>query len=215
LSGSGPTKTFTVRNDGKSTLNLSGVFVPRGFAVVDGLRSSLGSGQSDTFSVRLITSAAGLFKGSVRVNSNDSNENPFVIKVNGSVGRPKAPKVARMSVLRGSSRIGNGASVNFGAVARGGSSPSITFTIRNDGTAKLSLGSVRVPSGFTLTKAPAKTLAARKSTTFTIRMDSSVAGSKSGSVAVGSGATAITFNVRGTVTASKPPPPPSTPGIAG
>src|SRR6266850_977151 len=209
VGGNGPSKTFTVRNDGDATLSLGGVFVPRGFSVVDGLPSSLGAGQSDSFTIRLITSTSGVAKGSVRVNSNDSNENPFVIKVNGSVGRPTA---AKLTLLRASSRVGNGTTVNFGSVARGGSSKAITFTIRNDGNAKLSVGSVRVPSGFTLIKAPAKTLAAHKSTAFTIRMDTSVGGSKSGSVTVGSGATSITFNVRGTVTT--PTHPPSSPDIA-
>jgi hypothetical protein len=199
LNASAPTKTFTVRNDGQGTLSLGGVFVPRGFAVVDGLSSSLGAGQSDTFSVRMVTSAAGVFKGSVRVNSNDSNENPFLIKVNGSVGKPA---VGKLTLMRGRSRLGNGSAVNFGNVARGASSKSLTFTIRNDGNGKLSVGSVRVPSGFILTKAPATTLAAHKSTTFALRMDTSAAGVRSGSVSVGS----ITFNVRGTVTAPKPPP---------
>jgi hypothetical protein len=209
VGGNGPSKTFTVRNDGNATLSLGGVFVPRGFSVVDGLSSSLGAGQSDSFTIRLITSSAGVAKGSVRVNSNDSNENPFLIKVNGSVGQPG---VAKLTLMRGGSRLGNGTTVNFGSVARGSSAKAITFTVRNDGNAKLSLGSVRVPSGFTLIKPPAKTLAAHKSTALTIRMDTSVGGSKSGSVTVGSGSTSITFNVRGTVTT--PAPPPSSPDIA-
>ena len=129
--------------------------MPRGFAVTDGLTSSLGAGQSDSFTIRLVTSTAGVFKGPIRVNSNDSNENPFVIKVNGSVGRPA---VAKMIVLRGRSRLGNGSTVNFGSVARG-DSKTMTFTIRNDGTGKLTVGSVRVPLGFILIKSPPRSIA--------------------------------------------------------
>ncbi len=159
----------------------------------------------------MVTSKAGAAKGSVRVNSNDSNENPFVIKVNGSVGRPK---VAKLTLMRGSSRLGNGSTITFPTVARGKASKPITFTVRNDGTAKLSLGSVRVPSGFILSKALAKALSPHKTSTFSIRMDTSSAGSKSGSLTIGSGSTAITINLRGTVTTPTPPPPPPPPGAA-
>jgi len=210
LNGNSPSKTFTVRNDGGGTLSLGGVFVPRGFAVVDGLPSSLGAGQSDSLTIRHVTSKAGAAKGSVRVNSNDSNENPFVIKVNGSVGRPK---IAKLTLMRGSSRLGNGSKITFPTVARGKTSKPITFTVRNDGTAKLALGSVRAPSGFILSKALAKSLLPHKSATFSVHMDTRSGGSKNGSLTIGTGSTAITINLRGTVTTPTPPPPPP-PGAA-
>jgi hypothetical protein len=45
-------------------------------------------------------------------------------------------------------------------------------------------------------------------------MDTSSAGSKSGSITIGSGALSITINLRGTVTNSTPPPPPPPPSAA-
>ena len=55
LGSPGPTRTFTVRNEGGWTLGLLGgwITLPPGYTLVEGLTPSLEPGESDTFTVRL------------------------------------------------------------------------------------------------------------------------------------------------------------------
>ena len=71
---------------------------------------------------------------------------------------------------------------DFGSVTLGGPAASRTFTVRNDGTAALTLGVVTVPTGFTLTESLSTTLAAGASDTFTVQLDTATLGTKSGDV---------------------------------
>jgi hypothetical protein len=192
----GATRTFTVTNTGNATLTLGSVALPKGYTLVDGLSSSLGAGASDSFAVRMVTSTLGSRNGQIRFSNNDSNENPFVINVSGSVVRAPTPRAGKMVLMRGGKKVNNGATLNFGKVLAGRAAKAITLTIRNAGNAKLSVGTVRAPSGFALAKAPPKSLAAGKSGSLTIRMPSSSAGTKSGSIKIGS----MTLNLIGTVT---------------
>jgi len=85
----GPTRTFTVRNDGDATLTIGGVTVPAGFTVTEGLSPTLAPGASDTFTVRLDTRVTGTRRGQISISSNDSDENPFDFAIIGAVnGRP-------------------------------------------------------------------------------------------------------------------------------
>jgi hypothetical protein len=192
----GATRTFTVTNTGNSTLTLGSVALPKGYTLVNPLSSSLGAGKSDTFAVRVVTSSVGSRNGQIRFSNNDSNENPFVISVSGSVVRAPAPRVGKMVLMRGAKKVSNGATLNFGSVVAGRPAKSITITIRNSGKGKLSVGTVRAPAGFSIAKAPPKTLAPGKSAALTIRMAAKGVGAKSGTIRVGP----MSLNVHGTVT---------------
>ena len=69
---------------------------------------------------------------------------------------------------------------DFGSAPLGGATISRTFTVRNDGTGTLVLGAVTVPTGFTLTEGLSASLAPGASDTFTVHLDTAVAGTKSG-----------------------------------
>jgi pimeloyl-ACP methyl ester carboxylesterase len=84
----GPTHTFTVRNDGGSTLTLGSVSVPIGFILDVGLPTSLAHGVSGTFTVRLATTSAGTKNGQVSFSNNDPNQNPFNFSITGTVTTP-------------------------------------------------------------------------------------------------------------------------------
>lgn len=90
--GASVTKTFTVTNDGNSTLTLSTLdptSMPAGFTLVSNLGStSLTAGQSTTFALRLDATAAGSYSGSISLASNDADENPFDVTVSGTVNDP-------------------------------------------------------------------------------------------------------------------------------
>src|SRR4029453_6753548 len=57
-----------------------------------------------------------------------------------------------------------------------------TFTIKNDGSGTLNVGFINLPFGFTVTKAPAPTVDAGGTTTFTVRFNPSLPGTQSGTV---------------------------------
>jgi pimeloyl-ACP methyl ester carboxylesterase len=80
-------RTFTVKNDGGSTLTLGTPSVPTGFSLVAGdpLVSSLAPGASDTFQVQLNTGSAGTKSGDISFTTNDSDENPFNFQITGVV----------------------------------------------------------------------------------------------------------------------------------
>lgn len=81
----GPTMTFTVRNDGLQALTLSSLGVPAGYTVTEGLSSPLLAGATDNFTVRLDSAIAGVKTGQVAFNTNDPTANPFNFAVTGTV----------------------------------------------------------------------------------------------------------------------------------
>jgi len=85
VGGAGATRTFTVRNDGRQTLNLGEVTLPSGFSLVEGLASNLAAGESDTFTVRLDATDAGTKSGEITFSTNDADENPFNFPITGTV----------------------------------------------------------------------------------------------------------------------------------
>jgi hypothetical protein len=89
-------RTFTVKNTGTGALTTSGLKVPAGFTITEGLSASIAAGASDTFTVRLAATVAGTFAGDVSFANNDSNETPYNFRISGIV-TPAAPPYAVLS----------------------------------------------------------------------------------------------------------------------
>ena len=110
-------------------------------------------------------------------------------------------------VYDGSTAIASGTgSDSFGSTVVG-TPVSRTFTVKNAGTATLTLGSpLTVPAGFTLTSGfGSTTLASGGTTTFTVQMSATAVGSYSGTVSFATNDPAnnpYTFTISGTVTAA-------------
>lgn len=120
-----------------------------------------------------------------------------------------APEI---SVFEGTTEIAdNTGSSAFGNVTQG--TPAVkTFTVKNTGTANLSLGStITLPGGFTLAQPfGTTTIVPGASTTFQVALNTAVAGSFGGSVSFTTNdADEATFNfaLSGTVVANTTPPP--------
>lgn len=77
--------TFTVFNTGTVDLNVSGLTVPTGFTLVDGLPLAILAGGSDDFIVRLDDAVAGVKSGTISFSNDDSDENPFTFAITGTV----------------------------------------------------------------------------------------------------------------------------------
>src|SRR5262249_35418022 len=69
--------SFTVRNDGGSTLTISGLVLPSGFSLVEGLSSSIAANSSDTFTVQLDTTSTGTKSGQTRLANKRQGGDPF------------------------------------------------------------------------------------------------------------------------------------------
>ncbi len=205
-------KTFTIRNDGNATLTLQAINttnLPAGFSIVTNIGvTSLSAGQSTTFVVRMTATAAGSFSGVIRFNNNDANEGIYDINVSGIVSPPPAPEV---TVLLGASNFADGGTAAFGTTSFGTLVDKV-FTIRNDGNAALSLQAINtsnLPAGFSIeSNIGVTSLAAGQTTTFTIRMDATAAGSFSGVIRfLSNDANEATYDINVSGTVSPPPAP--------
>jgi gliding motility-associated-like protein len=210
-------RTFTIRNTGTATLTVGTLAaLPAGFDLVGTFPTgTIAPGGSATFQLRLMAATAGSFSGTVSFDNDDSYANPFTFNISGTaaVGAPE------IELLQGSANIVRGTgSVNFGTTPVG--TPVVrTFTIRNTGTATLTVGTLAaLPAGFDLVGTfPTGTIAPGGSATFQLRLMAATAGSFSGTVSFDnddSDENPFTFAVSGTVGTSPSPTPTPTPSPA-
>jgi hypothetical protein len=92
LSGAPIDRTFTVTNTGSGTLNLTplnAANLPTGFSIVSNIGStSLASGQSTTFTIRFLASAAGVYSGRISLLNSDANEGSYDLNVSATATAP-------------------------------------------------------------------------------------------------------------------------------
>ena len=122
-----------------------------------------------------------------------------------------APTTPEITVLGNGTNIVDGDTspstsdyTDFGSVTQGGTAVQHTFTIRNDGAAPLTLGSITPPSGFSVIKSPASSIAAGSSDTFTVQLNTTTAGTYSGDITFSdndSNENPFNFFITGTVNA--------------
>jgi hypothetical protein len=204
--GAALSKTFTIENLGDANLTVGTVNVPTGFVLTQApAATTLAPGATTTFVVGLDTAVAGTFSGSISFATNDADENPFNFGISGTVAAATPVTAPDIAVLDGSTSIVDGSgSVSFGSV-NVGATVSKTFTVQNSGDANLTLGSISLPAGFTLTQGlAATTLAPGASTTFTVALNTSTAGTFSGTLSLANNDPTegpFNFTLSGTVTA--------------
>jgi hypothetical protein len=184
--GSTLTRTFTVFNTGNVFLTTSGLTVPAGFTVVDGLAAIIPAGGFDSFSVRFNATTADLFKGEVRFENNDANENPFNFEIRALVKPPEVEVRGNDVVISDNDTTPDFADhTDFGEVPVG-SSLTRTFTVRNTGTGILTTSGLSLPSGFTLTEGLAPLILPGGQDTFSIRFSSNSIVTRTGNVSFNS-----------------------------
>jgi len=207
----GPTRTFTVRNDGTDSLSVGSVSVPAGFILIDPLVGPIAPGGSESFTLQVDTSVAGPVSGQVTFANSDADENPFTFTVT-AVVNPAPPQVPDISVkLSGKDIPDNStAPIDFGSVNQNATGPTRTFDIVNEGSGTLVLGTISVPAGFSLVGGMSDTIAPGAGQTFTVRMDTFSAGAKGGDITISSNdpdEDPFNFAISGTVVAVTPPAP--------
>ncbi|MBC7856843.1 MAG: choice-of-anchor D domain-containing protein, partial [Pirellulaceae bacterium] len=207
--GTSVDRVITVRNIGTGDLSVSSLTssIPAGYTLVSSLTAStLQPGQSTTFTLRLNAASVGSFSGVVTFSTNDSNELGYALYVQGTVtaGSATSPEI---SVLVGGSEVNDNGTISFGST-QAGTSVDRVITVRNIGTADLSVSSLTsgIPAGYTLVSSlNATTLQPGQSTTFTLRLNAASAGSFSGVVTFStndSNELGYALYLQGTVTAA-------------
>ncbi len=92
----GPTRTYTVRNDGGSPLTLGLLSLPAGFELLGQFPTNVAPGSSTNFTVALDTTTPGIFSGPVRLTNNLADGNPFSFALTGTI----QPLVVQVPELR-------------------------------------------------------------------------------------------------------------------
>jgi hypothetical protein len=204
--GTAISRTFTVSNTGNATLTTSGLSVPTGFSVTDPLAATINAGGFDTFTVRLDTTTAGTKSNDISFTTNDSNENPFNFSITGTVSAPTSPEIAvsgnGTNIVDGDTTPTTTDHTDFGTATQNGSVISRTFTVSNTGNATLTTSGLSVPTGFSVTDPLAATINAGGFDTFTVRLDTTTAGTKSNDITFttnDSNENPFNFSITGTV----------------
>jgi Ca2+-binding RTX toxin-like protein len=199
----GPTRTFTVKNDGTDALTVGAPVLPAGFTLIDPLVGPIEPGGSESFTIQVDTSAVGLESGTVTLSNSDPTQNPFTFAIQATV-IPAPPQLPEVSVnLTGTDIVdGQTTPIDFGTVNQNGTPASLSFTVVNDGTGALNLGNLSVPAGYTITDGLVASLNPGEMDTFTVRLDVATLGVKNGNISFSNNDTnedPFTFAITGVV----------------
>jgi hypothetical protein len=213
LQGTTANRVFTLNNTGTAALTTSGLALPTGFSLIEGLSASIAPGGSDTFTVRLDTATAGTKSGQISFTTNDSDENPFDFSITGTV-TAAAPEVVVFGLERVSNQlfsIADGETTpsvsygtDFGSLLQGSTGGNVLFWVKNVGTGTLTTSNLTLPVGFILFEGLSASIAPGDMDSFTVRLDASTAGTKSGQISFAnndSDENPFNFSITGTVVA--------------
>jgi hypothetical protein len=179
--GTSVSNTLTITNTGGSTLTISSIVMPAGFTYT-GSVTTIAPSASATLTVTFSPVTTTTYGGSVLIIS-DAASGSGVLSVTG-VGIPAPPSISATLIS------------DFGSVLIGSDSSS-TLTITNTGGTTLTISSITLPSGYTLTGS-VTTIAPSASATLTVTFTPVSAITYSGSVQIisdaasGSGTLSVT-----------------------
>lgn len=203
------TSTFTIHNDGEQTLFISGTALYSGdtnhFDLdLSGLSSHIEPGAGSSFSISFHPMDTGLLAATVVIHNNDLDESSYTFEITGE-GTGTASPQPDIQVLLGEVEIYSGAEGHdFGSVEQGYASMPVVFTVRNLGTAGLTLNGVSVndADNFAVDDGSLKAvLAPGEGTWFSVTFTPTVAGDRSSTISIDNDdpdESLFTFTVTGT-----------------
>ncbi|MCZ8331081.1 MAG: choice-of-anchor D domain-containing protein [Flavobacterium sp.] len=178
-------RTFTIQNTGSAALNISDAYLldgTSGFSITSAPASSVAASGSTTIQVTFDPSSAGTFNDEVVIESDDADEGTYTFAITG-VGFVATPEINvqgnAVSIVDGDITPSTADHTDFGSVTTSSGSVVRTFTIQNTGSAALNISSAYLldgASGFSITSAPASSVAAAGSTTIQVTFDPASAG---------------------------------------
>jgi len=125
----------------------------------------------------------GLFRVAMNISYDNANLYWQTLNVQFAAPPANSPEIA---VFAGETELidGQAAPVDFGAAAMEDVGFARTFTVRNTGSATLNLGAVSVPTGYRVTEGLPASLAAGQQNTFTVCLEATTVGTKSGQISI-------------------------------
>ncbi len=187
------TRTFEIENTGTAQIVIDSITVAGNSTAfsISGAPTAVGVGQKQTFSVKFNPASYGDFLSTVTIQNNDANEDPFTFDVS-ATGRGSGIVVQggtsqTQLILNGDDTPSTTQGTDFGTVVAGSAPVTKTFKITNTGNEDLVFTSITEnANAFSITSAPAALshLAPNASTTFNVVLDTSVAGTKYGTVVI-------------------------------
>ena len=190
--GSTVSELYTITNNGSAPLSLGTVSIaganPQDFSVISAPASSVAAGSSTTMIIQFQPIASGTRSATVSFTENDpSQSSPFTFAISG-VGTA----VPQMSLTGNGNPIADASSTPsaangtaFGSTPQG-STISELYTITNNGSAALSLGTVSLTGtnagDFSVVSAPATSVAAGSSTTMILQFQPTATGTRTATV---------------------------------
>ncbi len=207
-------RTYTVDNPGAASLTLHPVVItgPQAadFSMVSQPADLVPPNGSTTFTVRFDPSATGLRSATLSIPNNNSNTNPYNFSIQGT-GAGSVPEVDvkgnGLEIVAGDIIPSTSDHTDFGSANISGGTVTRTYTIYNTGTATLTLSGTPVVTvsganagDFTVTSQPMGLVVGGGSTTFQMRFDPSVIGTRAAIVSLGTNDTdegSYDFSVQG------------------
>ena len=192
--GTSVTKQFVVANTGTANLFLSnwaftGTTTPNPFGFSGALPSLIAPGATATVNVNYLSTVVGTQTMQLRVTTNDSNENPYLVTVTGtSIPTPVGPEI---DVKVNGITTASGGSFNFGS-ANSGVISTRTLTIANTGTTALTISGLSATTAagtanpFGVSGLPPFTVAAGSSYSVSLLFAPTTAGSYTGTLQISS-----------------------------
>jgi hypothetical protein len=209
-------RTFTIENKSSATMalnvigaiNISGVNATD-FTVTTVPASSVAIGGSTTFIVIFNPSASGTRSATVTITSNDSNESPYTFNVQGTGTDPEINVQGLASNNIGDGDITPSAADGtiVGSIDIASGTILRTFTIQNTGNETLNITGVSISglsaADYSVTSAPASTVAAAGNTTFVVTFNPTTVGLKNATIVIDSNdadEATYDFAIQGTAT---------------
>ncbi|MCL5280945.1 MAG: choice-of-anchor D domain-containing protein, partial [Planctomycetes bacterium] len=174
VGGSGDNFTDTILDDQASVGIVSGAASFAGTYRPEGVLSALvGQDPNGTWRLEITDTASG----------DVGTLNSWALRITTAAAAPEIQVTGNgISISDGDVTPSVAEGTDFGTIVQASPTVSRTFTVYNGGSATLTLGSVTVPAGFTVTESLSGSLAPGASDTFTVRLDNATVGIKSGDV---------------------------------
>lgn len=188
--------TFTITDSGTADLVLSGSPAvalsgadAADFSVTEPAVTTISPSQSTSFEITFAPSTVGAKNASLSIADNVDGQSPYTLRLTGTATLTPTPAI---QVSQGTTSIASGTgSYSFGDVTTGDVGAPVAFTIRNAGTADLTLSGASPvslggtnPGDFSVTQPASGTLAPGATTTFTVSFTSTAGGARSATVSI-------------------------------
>lgn len=176
------TRTYTIHNTGAGVLSVGAISLSgtnaAEFDVTTLPSSTVAPGSSTSFTITFSPAAVGLRSASVKITTNDTDENPYDFAIQGTgVAREIDIRGNATTIVDGDTTPALADWTDFGSVAA-----TRTYTIRNLGNITLNLGAINITgvnaADFSVTTAPSATIGAYGSTTMVVTFTPSVIGDR-------------------------------------